>query len=105
MDTIDGSKYCAKNEFNTMIPAPRRHKHPSSGAIRPSDVGVTVDLNAEFNLMAVNPIIEWVSRDLVTEYCHGLESFVVYTPPPFVVETLPGGSHRSRPRLPLHMHA
>jgi hypothetical protein len=41
-----------------MITTPTRHKHPSSGANRPSDVGVTVNINAEFNLMAVNPIIE-----------------------------------------------
>jgi len=30
--TIDGSRYCAKNEGNTMKTAPRRHKHSSSGA-------------------------------------------------------------------------
>jgi hypothetical protein len=30
--------------------APRRHKDPSSGANRPSDVAVTVTINAEFNL-------------------------------------------------------
>jgi len=29
--TIDGSKYWAKNECNTMMAAPKRHKHPSSG--------------------------------------------------------------------------
>jgi hypothetical protein len=51
--TIDGSKYCAKNECNTMIIAPRRHKHPSSGANRPSDVAVTVNINAEFNLSLI----------------------------------------------------
>jgi len=48
--TIDGLKYCAKNECNTMITAPRWHKHPSSGANRPSDVAVRVNINAEFNL-------------------------------------------------------
>jgi len=48
--TIDGSKYCAKNECNTTITAPRRHKHPSSGANTPSDFAVTVNINAEFNL-------------------------------------------------------
>jgi hypothetical protein len=52
-----------------MIIAPRRHLHPSSGANRPSDVAVTVNFNAEFNLMPVNPIIECISRDLVPEYC------------------------------------
>jgi len=51
--TIDGSKYCAKNECNTMIIAPRRHTHPSSGANRPSDVAVTVNINAEFNLSLI----------------------------------------------------
>jgi len=48
--TIDGSKYCAKNECNMMIIAPRRHKRPSSSANRPPDVAVTVNINAEFNL-------------------------------------------------------
>jgi hypothetical protein len=52
-----------------MIIAPRRHQHPSSGANRPSDVAVTVNFNAELNLMPVNPIIEWFSRNLVPEYC------------------------------------
>jgi hypothetical protein len=41
-----------------MITTPRRHKHPSSGANRSSDFGVTVNINAEFKLMAVNHIIE-----------------------------------------------
>jgi hypothetical protein len=41
-----------------MNTTPRSHKHPSSGANRPSDVHVTVNLNAEFNLMTVDPIIE-----------------------------------------------
>jgi len=51
--TIDGSKYCAKNECNTMIIAPRRHKHSLSGAKRPSDVAVTVNINAQFNLSLI----------------------------------------------------
>jgi len=68
-------------------------------------MGVTVNINAEFTLMAVNPIIECFSRDLVTEYCQGLESSMVYTAPPFSVETLPGHSNRSQLRLPLPMHA
>jgi len=33
-----------------MIIAPRRHKHPSSGVNRPSDVAVPVNIDAEFNL-------------------------------------------------------
>jgi hypothetical protein len=33
-----------------MIIAPRRHKDPSSGGNRPSDVAVAVNNNAEFNL-------------------------------------------------------
>jgi len=88
-----------------MITASRRHKHPSSGADRSSDIGVTVNINAEYNLMAVNPIIECYSRNLVTEYCQDLESSVVYTVPPFFVKTLPGRSNRSLPRLLLHMYA
>jgi len=55
--------------------------------------------------MAVNPIISSFCRDLVTEYCQGLESRVVYTAPPCFVETIPGRSNRTLPRLPLHMHA
>jgi hypothetical protein len=63
--TSNGSKYCAKNECNTMISAPRWHKHPSSGANRPSDVGITVNFNTEFALKAVNPIIEYHPSDHV----------------------------------------
>jgi len=88
-----------------MIIAPRRHQHPSSGASRPSDVAVTVNINAEFNLMPVNPIIECFSRDLVPEYCQGLEASAVSSAPPFFVESLLGRSNRSLPHLPLHMHA
>jgi len=55
--------------------------------------------------MAVNPIIECFWRDLVPEYCHGLESTVVHTALPFFFESLQGRSNRSLPRLPLHMHA
>jgi len=55
--------------------------------------------------MAVNPIIECFGRDLVPEYCQGLESGTVYTAPPFFVESVQGRSNRSLPRLPLHMHA
>jgi len=101
--TIDGSKYCVKNECNTMITVLRRHKHPSSSANRPPDVALTVNMNAEFNLMAVNPIIECNSRDLISEYCQGIESSMVFTATPFFVKTLPGLSNRSLPHLPLHM--
>ena len=52
-----------------MITAAGRHKHPSSVANRPSDVGVILNINAECNLMAVEPMIECFSRDLVSEYC------------------------------------
>ena len=54
--------------------------------------------------MAVDPIIECFSRDLVPEYSHGLESSAVYTAPPCLVKSLPGCSNRSLPHLPLHMH-
>jgi len=87
-----------------MITVLRENKHPSSGANRSSDVAVTVNINAEFNLIAVNPIIECFSRDLVTEYCQCFQCSAVYTVPPDVVETLPGRSYRSLPRLPFHMH-
>jgi hypothetical protein len=51
--TIDDSKYCANNECNTMIIAQRWHKHPSSGANRPSDAAVTVNINAQFDLSLI----------------------------------------------------
>jgi hypothetical protein len=51
--TIDGSKYCAKNKYTKMIIVPRRPKDPSSGANRPSDLAVTVNINAEFNLSLI----------------------------------------------------
>jgi hypothetical protein len=38
IDTIDGSKYCDKKEWKTMIVGPGSLEHPSSGANRPSDV-------------------------------------------------------------------
>jgi len=58
MYTIDDLNYCSKNECHTMMTMPRRHKHPASGANRPSDIPVTVNINAEYNLMAGNPITE-----------------------------------------------
>ena len=87
-----------------MIIRPRRHQHTSSDANRPSDIAVTVNFNAEIYLMAGNCIIECFSRDLVPEYCRGLESSVDFTVPPIFVESLHGRSKRSLPRLPLHMH-
>jgi len=45
--------YSAQNECNTMKTASRWHKHPSSGANRPTDVAVTVIINAEFNLGSI----------------------------------------------------
>jgi hypothetical protein len=33
--------------------APRKHKHPSSGANTPSDVAVTEIINAQFNLSLI----------------------------------------------------
>jgi len=103
--TMDGSKYCAKNECYTMIVAAGNHQHTSSGANRPSDVAWTVNFNAEFNLIVVNSIIECFSKDLIPEYWQGLESDTVYTVPPFFVESLKGHSNRSLPCLPLHVHA
>jgi len=50
---MDGSKYCAKNECNTMIIAPKWHKHLSHGANGPSDFAVTVNINAQFNLSLI----------------------------------------------------
>jgi hypothetical protein len=66
--TIQGSKYCTKDEFNTVITTPKRHKHSSSSANTSSDIAITVNINVEFHLMAVSPIIECISRDLTPEY-------------------------------------
>jgi len=103
--TIDGSKYGAKNECNTLGTPPKWQKYPSSGANRPSDSAVTVNINAEYHLMTANRIIECWSRDFVPEYCHCAESSVVYTAPRSFVKSLNGCSNRSVPCLPLHMHA
>jgi len=54
--------------------------------------------------MAVNPIIECFWRDLIPEYCRGLESSQGYSAPPFLFESIHGRSNRSLPCLPLHMH-
>jgi len=51
--TIDCSRYCAKNECNTVMVAPRRHKHPLSGANSPSDVAVIVNINPKINLSSI----------------------------------------------------
>jgi len=51
--TIDGSKYCAKNECNTMRIEPRRHNDHSSSTNRPSDLAVTVNIDPEFNLSLI----------------------------------------------------
>jgi len=87
-----------------MIPVLTRDYHLSSGANRPSDIAVTVDINDEFNLMAVNTVVECFSRDLVPKYFQGLQSSVVYTAPPFFVTSIPGCICRTLPGLPLHMN-
>ena len=58
-----------------------------------------------FNLMAVNPLSKCLSRDLTPEYCHSLESGAVDSVPPIDVESIPGHSNRTLPRLLLDMHA
>jgi len=55
--------------------------------------------------MAVNPIIECFSTDIIPKYCHGLEFSAGYTAPPIFVESLLGRYNRSLPHLPLHMDA
>ena len=55
--------------------------------------------------MTMNPIPEYFGRDLVPEYCNGLESRAVYTAHSFFVESLPGCSNKSIPHLLLHVHA
>ena len=53
--------------------------------------------------MAVNHIIECCSRDLVPEYCQGLETSAIYTATHFFVEFGHVRSHSSLPRLQWHM--
>jgi len=86
-----------------MITGWRRHKHPSSGANRSSDVAVTVHINAEFNQMAVNPRIEYFSSNLIPEYLQSVECSTTYTVLHFFVKCLPCRSNRSPPRLLLQM--
>jgi len=54
--------------------------------------------------MAVNHIIEWLSRDLVPDNRHSLVSSAVYTAPPFFAESFPDRSNRSLPRFLLRLH-
>jgi hypothetical protein len=86
-----------------MITMPRRHNHPSRGANRPSDIAVTVNINAEINLMDDYPVIEYFSMRLVPEECQSVESSAVYTAPPFCVESVPGHSNWSLPSPPLNI--
>jgi len=51
--TGDRSKHCPRQECNTMIILWRRHEHPSSSANRPSDVGITLNINAEYNQSSI----------------------------------------------------
>jgi len=95
-----------------MIIARRRHKHRSSGANRPSDVAVTVNINAGFNLSFIRwQLTAWLNgvQGISSLSCvtgdSDLESSAVYTVAPFLFKSLPGRSNRSLPRLPLHMHA
>jgi hypothetical protein len=70
---INGSKNYSKNMCNTILTTPRMHQCPSSSANRPSDVAVTVNINAEFHVMAVSPIIECFSKNLVHKYSHSMK--------------------------------
>jgi hypothetical protein len=50
---INSLKDRAKHECNKIIIVPRMHKHPTSGANTPSDIAVTVNINAQVNLSLV----------------------------------------------------
>jgi len=54
--------------------------------------------------MAVKPIIECISRNLVSEHCHSVASSACYTAPLFLVEALNRYSNRSSLNLPFHLH-
>jgi len=53
--------------------------------------------------MAVDHIIVSFSRDLIPKYCHGLQTTAVHSAHHIFVESLPGRSNRSLPRLRLPM--
>jgi len=63
-----------------MITEPKRHKHPSSGANRPSDIPETVNINAEFDQMAVNTRLQCFQ---------GISSRIIVTVQSLVLSTLP----------------
>jgi len=96
---------CTKNMCNPMIIAPRTPQPPSSSANTHSDLAVTVNFNAEFTQMVGNRTIEYLSRDLIPEYCQGLVSSVVHASTHFCVKSLHGHLNSSRPPLLLCMHA
>jgi hypothetical protein len=54
--------------------------------------------------MAINPIIEYFSRDLVPEYCHELESKAIPSVCPLFVESLHGRSSWSQHHELFHLH-
>ena len=65
--TNNGSKYCARNKRNTVMFAPRRHNHPSRSVNGLSDIAVIVNIDAEFKLIAVNPMTECCSMNHICE--------------------------------------
>jgi len=104
--TINGSKYCAKHECNTMVIAPNRHIHTSSGAIRPSDIAVTVNINNECYLSVIwsqltpylNACKGILSPSIVTGNCD-LESSTFYIALPFIFQ-IPPWSLKLKSTLP-----
>ena len=75
--TINGSNYCVKMVCNSMITTPRRDKYPSCSAYGPSDVAVTVNIHAVFNLslnrwqltLLLNALQGISSLSIITVYC------------------------------------
>ena len=88
---MDGLKYCAKNECNIMIIMPRSHKHLSSSANGPSDVSVTVNINAEFHLSSIcwqlTPELN-AFQGILSPSNVSVRSSAVYTVPSIIVEYL-----------------
>ena len=110
--TIDDSKYCAKNECNMLIIAPRRYKHPLSCANGPSDIAVIVDINAEFNLTLIRwqltpelNTVQGISYPCIVTGVSDLESSTVCTAPAYFFKSLPGRSDRCLPGMPFHVDA
>jgi hypothetical protein len=110
--TVNLPKDCPKNNQNLIIIMWERHKHPSRGANRPSDIPVKVSIKVEFNLKLIClPSTQWfnafygISSQRILKGNCGSESILVYDAPSDHFCFLRGHSYRGLPRLLLLSHA